>query len=127
MSPFRGLRQGTGRPELHGTADQTNGGGEEGEPEAVRVPDEAGGRRAVKRRSQSSERPGSCAPSREQQTGFADRPARPNHEELTAGHEESRTKPEGRPVEAQQELDSRLAEETDRFSSHDADAEFPAQ
>jgi cytochrome c551/c552 len=39
----------------------------------------------------------------------------------------SRAKPEGRPAEAQQELDSRLAEETDRFSSHDADAEFPAE
>src|SRR5260370_38819283 len=43
LPPFRGLRQGTGRPELHGTADQTNGGGEEGELEAGRVPDEAGG------------------------------------------------------------------------------------
>ena len=30
-------------------------------------------------------------------------------------------------LEAQQELDSSLAEEADRFSSHDADAEFPAQ
>src|SRR5208282_1257380 len=116
-----------GRPELHGTTDQTNGAGEEREPETVRVPDEAGRCRRDQPGSQSPERPGGGAPGRKQQTGFADRPARPDNEEPAAGHEESRTQPEGRPAEAQQELDSSLAEEADRFSAHDADAEFPAE
>ena len=42
-----------------------------------------------------------------------------------AGHEEDRAEPERRPAQAEQELDSGLAEEADRFPSDHEDAELP--
>jgi hypothetical protein len=55
------------------------------------------------------------------------RPTGPANEKSLAGHQESRAQSERHPAEAQQELDSSLAEEAHRLPSHHPHAKLPPE
>ncbi len=87
--------------------------------------DEAGRRRRIERRSQRAQHQGRRPESREQQAGRAFAAARFPVAQPDAGPEESRAQSERCPAQAEQELDSGVAEEAIRFPAHDEDAELP--
>jgi hypothetical protein len=108
-----GVTTGSRGFEFSRAADQADRDSEERQHQANRIPDETSRCRRVQRRGQQTEWPGDRSESRQQQARRTPAAVRLPVPQPDAGREEDRPQPERRPPQAEQELDSRLAQEAD--------------